>query len=397
MSNAYLCRSLAIARRPGECSMKPLNLVFWSTPIGHLGSGSGGGVELTLVNVAQALMQRGHRITVVAAPGSAAGVQTMLNPDRVAQASQRGGALTVLEVAGTPPISAQHQGRETPVVIPSQSLLVAMGETVREMESQFDLILNFAYDWLPLYLTPFLHTPMLHLISMGSLSDVMDEAIDRVLHSHPRAIGVHTQAQAATFRRIPDLGDRCFVLSNGLDLSRYYFNAMPQEHLGWIGRLTPEKGLEDALAAVAQSQIPLKIWGSLENEQYWQGLQAQYPQAPVSYGGFLPTAQLQQQLGQCRGLLMTPRWVEAFGNVVIEALACGVPIVAYARGGPAEVVRSGQTGWLVEPDSVSGLVAAIGRLGEIDRHSCRTQAETEFSLEALADRYETWFQQVLTA
>jgi len=94
-------------------------------------------------------------------------------------------------------------------------------------------------------------------------------------------------------------------------------------------------------------------------------------------------------------MLMTPRWVEAFGNVAIEALACGVPVIAYNRGGPAEIIQDGKTGFLVEPDSVVGLVNAITRLDEIDRHTCRKQAEAEFSLEALGDRFEQWFRDIL--
>ena len=87
---------------------------------------------------------------------------------------------------------------------------------------------------------------------------------------------------------------------------------------------------------------------------------------------------------------MTPRWVEAFGNVAVEAMACGVPVIAYRRGGPAEIVVDGVTGFLVEPDDVDGLAAAIGRIGEIDRSACRRQAEANFSVEALAARIDAW-------
>lgn len=104
---------------------------------------------------------------------------------------------------------------------------------------------------------------------------------------------------------------------------------------------------------------------------------------------------MQQQLRCCKALLMTPRWVEAFGNVAIEALACGVPIIAYRRGGPAEIVIDGKTGFLVEPDSVKGLVSAIARLPEIDRYNCRQSAETDYSLEALGDRFEHWFRKII--
>ncbi len=81
--------------------------------------------------------------------------------------------------------------------------------------------------------------------------------------------------------------------------------------------------------------------------------------------------------------------------MAIEALACGVPVIAYRRGGPAEIVQDRKTGFLVEPDSVNELVDAITRLDEIDRYACRQQAEAEFSLEALGDRFEKWFRDIL--
>ncbi|MEL6762748.1 MAG: glycosyltransferase [Cyanobacteria bacterium J06607_6] len=163
-----------------------------------------------------------------------------------------------------------------------------------------------------------------------------------------------------------------------------------------MGRISPEKGLEDAIAAAAIAQVPLKILGKLENPDYWQHLQANYPNAPIEYLGFLDTVGLQAAIRTCRALLMTPKWVEAFGNVAIEALACGVPVIAYRRGGPIEIVRQGQTGWLVEPDSVEGLVDAIGRIDQLDRQACRQQAVAEYSLEAMARRYEQWFHDILS-
>jgi UDP-glucose:tetrahydrobiopterin glucosyltransferase len=106
---------------------------------------------------------------------------------------------------------------------------------------------------------------------------------------------------------------------------------------------------------------------------------------------------MQTILRECAALVVTPRWVEAFGNVLIEALACGVPVIAYARGGPTEIIRNGVTGWLVEPDSVSGLVAAIHKLDQIDRKTCRLQAEQEYSLTAYGAALQTWLQKILSS
>ena len=81
---------------------------------------------------------------------------------------------------------------------------------------------------------------------------------------------------------------------------------------------------------------------------------------------------------------MAPKWVEAFGNVAIEAMATGVPVISYRRGGPAEIIVDGMTGFLVEPDDVEGLVAAVGRIDELDRVACRQRVEEQYSIQALA-------------
>jgi large subunit ribosomal protein L13 len=128
----------------------------------------------------------------------------------------------------------------------------------------------------------------------------------------------------------------------------------------------------------------------MQDEQCWIDAQAAHPDAQVTYEGFLSTDDLQASIGGCRAILMTPKWVEAFGNVAIEAMACGVPVIAYRRGGPAEIVIDGETGFLVEPDDVDGVVAAVGRLGEIDRVVCRQRVDEQFSTGALAQRIDAW-------
>jgi len=352
----------------------PLKLLFLSTSVGPLGSGLGGGVELTLHNISKALTLRNHSIKIVAPAGSVCA------------------SFPIVEIPGELQTSAQSEGRYAPITMPENSVLANMWNYAREVQDQYDLIVNFAYDWLPFYLTPFFRRPIAHLVSMGSLTDAMDAVIGQTAAQFPGTIGVHSRAQAKTF----PFTDQCRVVGNGFDLSLYQFCPNPENYLAWVGRVAPEKGLEDAVAAADRTDIPLKIWGVLQDVPYWHDICDQYPDAPVSYEGFLPTDELQRSLGKCRGLIMTPRWVEAFGNVVIEALACGVPVITYRRGGPADIVSDGKTGWLVEPDSVPGLVEAIAHLDQIDRHTCRQQAEAEYSVQAMGDRMEQWFREILS-
>ncbi|MGF1481752.1 MAG: glycosyltransferase family 4 protein [Cyanophyceae cyanobacterium] len=353
---------------------RSLNLLLLSTPVGPLGSGIGGGVELTVLNLAQEMQRRGHRVEVVAPDGS--------------QLPQ----IPVQEIPGVFQIAAQSQSREMPISMPSNSVLANMWEYARRVQAQWDLIVNFAFDWLPFYLTPYLSVPVAHFISMGSMTEALDAVMGGVAERYPGTIGVYTRAQAQTF----PFAQSCRILGSGIDLSLYQFCSEPQNTLAWLGRIAPEKALEDAVAAAQQSDVFLKVFGKMQEPDYWEQILRDYPDAPVEYVGFFPTADLQQQLRSCRALLMTPRWVEAFGNVAIEALACGVPVIAYDRGGPAEIVQDGRTGFLVEPDSVTGLVEAIERLSEIDRHACREQAEAKYSLEALGDRFQFWFEEILS-
>ena len=352
---------------------KPLRLLFVSTPVGPLGTGLGGGVELTLYNIAQEMIRRGHQLQIVAPSGST------------------WNSLPIVQIPGNLQIIAQSQERTDPITMPENSVLANMWDYARQVQGEYDLIVNFAYDWLPLYLTPFFQRPIAHLISMGSLSNALDQIIKQVAKQFPGTIGFHSLAQAATFT----LDDQYFCLSNGIDVSLYEFCAQPKQQLAWVGRISPEKGLEDAVSVAEITKIPLKIMGKLQDESYWQQICQDYPNAPFEYLGFLSTSQMQQVVRECRALLMTHHWVEAFGNVAIEALACGVPVISYRRGGPAEIVKDGKTGFLVEPDSVPGLVDAISRLDEINRQTCRASAETEFSLEALGDRFEQWFMELL--
>lgn len=91
-------------------------------------------------------------------------------------------------------------------------------------------------------------------------------------------------------------------------------------------------------------------------------------------------------------MLNTPKWNEAYGNVVVEAMACGVPVVAYARGGPGELIVPGVTGLLVPPDDVAALTLAARGAAGLDRSACRRWVERHASREAFARRIEDWVQ-----
>jgi UDP-glucose:tetrahydrobiopterin glucosyltransferase len=364
----------------------------------------GGGVELTVANLASVLTARGHRVAIAAPAGS------VLSGNLFGHGLHE--PVEIIQVTGNWQVSAQSrsrgqsrgQSRSAPVV--TGSALYNAWDYARQSQSQYDLLVNFAYDWLPFYLTPFLTTPVAHFVSMGSLSDAVDEAIARLGSRYPGTLGAYSQSQADSFIPPADLANppepsaalQWKILGSALDLAQYDYCPEPENGLAWVGRISPEKGLEDAIASATLARQPLKIFGKLEDLDYWSRLQKLIDQAPIKidYGGFLPTAELQKALGRARALLVTPHWLEAFGIVAIEALACGVPVIAYRRGGLAEIVRSGETGWLVDAGDVGALVSAIARIDQIDRRQCRQQAEMMYSLMAWGERFEQWFYQIVS-
>jgi UDP-glucose:tetrahydrobiopterin glucosyltransferase len=358
--------------------MSAHRILIVSTPVGPLGSGIGGGVELTLHTLVLGLSGLGHHVEVVAPHGSL-----------------HVGA-RVHQIPGQPQVPSQTVGRQVPIEMPADPVLGAMWEFVRAHEDDFDVVINLAYDWLPLYLSPFLRVPVAHLISMGSLNESMDLAIARALADRPGSVAVHSAAQADTF---PVVGDALRVLGNGIAVDRYdvHVTADRPAYLGFVGRVSPEKGIADVFALSARTGLPVKVWGLMENERCWHEAREAYPDATVTYEGFLATDDLQAAIGGCTALIMTPKWVEAFGNVAIEAMACGVPVIAYRRGGPTEIITEGVTGFLVEPDDVGALADAVGRVGELDRIACRQRVEEEFSNSAMAVRVSTWLHELIAS
>ena len=351
-----------------------MQLLFVASPVGALTSGQVGGVGLNLLNISREMLRRGHKLQILAPISS--GID----------------CLPIKEISGEFQLSAPNQTPTDPVVIPHHAVLANMWDYARQVQTEYDLIFNFAYDWLPFYLAPFFQRPPLHFINLGSWTLEMDRVIERVAHLCPGTLGVHTKAQAETYKMPPEYFR---VLGGAIEITQYEFCSEPGDSLAWAGRISAEKGLEDAVAAANLTGIKLKVFGFMQNREYWEQIRQDYPNAPLEYMGFLPTEKFQAELGKCRALLMTHKWVEPFGMVTPEALACGVPVISYRRGGPAEIVVDGKTGWLVEPDAVEQLIAAIQRVDQIERHLCRQRAAREYSLSALGDRLEQWFQDVL--
>ncbi len=354
-----------------------MRIVLISTPIGFLGSGKGGGVELTLNSLVSGLLSLGHSVEVIAPRNS------KLN---------KGNEKAKLHfVEGEDQISWQHQNYNSPVIIPDNSLLAGMVEKGLDIANQADVLLNMSYDWLPIWMTLNINIPIAHIISMGSESSVISNLISKVYSKHPNNFAFHSKTQANDYPFIK----KPIIIGNGFKLDNYIFQGSMNGPLGWVGRVAPEKGLEDAAYVANKLGEKLRVWGFIEDETYALKIEQSFPKGTIDWLGFLATDELQKELGKCRVLLNTPKWNEAYGNVIVEALACGVPVIAYKRGGPSEIIRHGQTGYLADPDDKKGLLSYVEIIEKINRKNCREWVENNASTDIFANKVVNWLNKVI--
>ncbi len=351
---------------------KKLKLILVSTPIGYLGSGKGGGVELTIISLVKGLILLGHEIILVAPKGS-----------KVPFESEN---LKIRLIDGTDQPSWQHQNKTDPVQIPSNSVLPKLWEEVFSLAKESDAVINFSYDWLPLWLTKVKEIKIFHLISMGVESIVMKEIINEINQLFPLQLAFHTNRQAKDY----SLNIDPIIIGNGFDKDNYFFNKNENGPLGWAGRIAPEKGLEDAVKIASDLDEKLLVWGLIEDNEYALKIEKTFAKGIIEWKGFLPTSKFQKQLGNCRAFINTPKWNEAYGNVIVEAMACGVPVIAYDLGGPGELIEDGFNGFLVQPNDLKGMAKAIKIVSKIKRRNCRDWFEKNATNKVFAERVENW-------
>lgn len=353
----------------------PFSVLVMSTPVGPIGSGLGGGVETTLRALVRGLTARGHRVEVVAPAGS----QSVGVPMHC--------------VNGTPQVSMQLLERSTVSTTDDGSVLTNMWTEISLLAEGFDVVLNLSYDELPFVRAVDVGRPVAHLVSMASLTDAMDAAIDTTLRSSPASVAMHTRAQAETYAR----GAAATIVGGGIDFDTCRFAASPQAdgRMAFVGRVSPEKGLVDAARACAIAGRPLHVWGLPQDPDEWARALGSMPEGALIHRGFVAPDVMRSQIGECAAIVMASKWVEAFGNVAVEAMACGLPVVSYRRGGPTEVVDDGETGFLVTPDDVAALAEAIARVGTLSRRACHERAVEQHSHGAFAQRVEAWLAGVL--
>lgn len=182
---------------------------------------------------------------------------------------------------------------------------------------------------------------------------------------------------------------------HGIDTKLFAFNPEPEDYLLYLGRITEEKGVHDAIEAAKAAGLHLRIAGSsYPSEGYWQKrIEPEVNGVSIRYVGEASLETKIPLLQNARALLFPTRYNEVFGYVMIEAMACGTPVIGFRNGSVPEIVKDGVTGFVV--DDVAGMIDAIGKLDAIDRSVVRKRAETLFSVEKMVSGYDKVYKRIL--
>jgi len=186
------------------------------------------------------------------------------------------------------------------------------------------------------------------------------------------------------------------TVHHGLPLDLLTFEDGPGEYLAFIGRISPEKRVDRAIAIATACGIPLKIAAKVDpadREYYERDIEHLLDNPLVEYIGEIGEAQKPNFLGGAMALLFPIDWPEPFGLVMIEALACGTPVVAFRGGSVAEVLVDGVTGFIVE--SIDDAIRATREVGRLDRRRCRAVFERRYSVTRMATDYVALYEEMI--
>ncbi len=189
---------------------------------------------------------------------------------------------------------------------------------------------------------------------------------------------------------------------NGLDIGRFKFNEKPNDYFAFFGRIVRVKGCHNAIAACKNTGEKLRIAGKYyslagsENEDYWSvHVKPFIDDKQIFYDDFINSdAERSAFLGGAKALLFPIEWEEPFGMVMVEAMACGTPVIAFDCGSVREIIKDGVTGFVVQ--NVKEMEKAMTKIGELDREKCREWVDENFTLEKMTKGYLETYEKVLS-
>ena len=255
---------------------------------------------------------------------------------------------------------------------------------VFERGAEFDLIHNH-FDFLPLSYSRMTATPLVSTIHGFSSPGILPVYQKYNATTHYVAI--------SDADRSPEL-DYAATVHHGIDLSEFSYRDKPGDYLLFFGRIHPDKGAGACIEIARKTGKKLVLAGIVQDEQYFErDVRPYLDDDSCIYIGSVGPKERDAVLGGALALLHPIEFDEPFGLSVVEAMACGTPVLAIDRGSMPEVICPGVTGFLVR--DVSEMADAVSKVSNLDRASCRRWVEAHFSADRMASDYEDVYRDIL--
>lgn len=253
-----------------------------------------------------------------------------------------------------------------------------------ERAEQFDIIHNH-FDFLPLTYSRLIGTPMISTIhGFSSL---------KIIPVYKKYNGSVSYVSISNADRHPEI-DYLRTIYHGIDPQDFTFREDKENYLLYFGRIHPDKGAHAAIEIARMAGCPLKIAGLIQDENYFNTqIKPHVDSNRVEYLGNAGPSMRNRLLGGARALLHPIFFEEPFGLSVLEAMMCGTPVIAFAKGSMPELIVNGITGYLV--NETAEAVDAFNKLHQISYSACREHAITNFNKERMIDEYLLAYQEVI--
>jgi len=189
------------------------------------------------------------------------------------------------------------------------------------------------------------------------------------------------------------------TIYNGIDIKKFEFSPKKGKYLAYLGRITPKKGILEAIEIAKKTNLPLKIAAKIDKnlpadiEFFEKKVKPLLKDKKIKYIGEITQNQKSSFLKNAIALLNPIQWEEPFGLVMVESMACGTPVIAFNRGSVPEVVKDKKTGFVV--NNINEAVKAVKKIDQIKREDCRKWVEEKFTVERMVDEYEKVYYEVL--
>jgi glycosyltransferase involved in cell wall biosynthesis len=321
-----------------------------------------GGTERIVSYLTEQLVALGHDVTLFATADSRTSARLIPCADR---------ALRLDETAETP--------------IPHSLVML---ERVRRRAGEFDLM-HFHID--------LLHNPIFRDMGRRTLTTLhgrldLPDLLPFYREFSEMPLVSISDAQRAPMPPVAWAG----TVHHGIPAALYRPVPSPTaDYLAFLGRISPEKRLDRAIQIALGAGLPLKIAAKIDkvDREYHRQIGSLLEHPQVTYIGELDDESKEQFLGNARALLFPIDWPEPFGLVMIEAMACGTPVIAYPCGAVPEILEQGVTGFIV--DAVDAGIAAVSAASKLDRSRIRQRFERRFTVERMAQDYLAIYRRIL--